>query len=405
MKVKFFFIILLGTTDNTLTKPIALLATALKNVASSSVSENGLLGPWLYKKYPKKLIAYDKNFKNTGAHVYQIKVLKQWQGDCWIHAFRNSLFIMDLALAPRKNFGAIYGDMINRDQYEAFIKYGCPLVGNVTRKFIEKQLTCRPHCIPEKSLEYEKNSLVFNYEPEFSQQTLENSTKTLDSIEKNHNNQQIIFDFTLLSEKINFQEDHIDRLITLMHNLKRNQNYCCSITFTSNYIQHEISLVIHKYNNTIEYLFSDSNNISFKGDNYSWHEGNVIYTQMMGKQKYAQWVSTFTNAINQFIFWIQNPEYFDAMMVRILYVFTMKQYYAYKQLNINTYGIDNWKRIAQYTVKELSKFYESLQSHKLLENDLYLSTYKKKYCSIIQEEQKQQQKSNLYQELLKKVCS
>ena len=148
-------------------------------------AEESLLGPWMVKNKPKNLVAYNENFDGKGNKVYQIEVLRQWKDDCWIHSFRNGMFIMDLALSPRKDFNKIYKDMITREQYEAFTKHGCPMVGTLSKNFIQQQLDCRPNCIPEKSLEYIGNTLYLNYEPTFDTQELEKAKNDLNSVENN----------------------------------------------------------------------------------------------------------------------------------------------------------------------------------------------------------------------------
>ena len=65
-------------------------AYGLKSIQPPKTEEK-LLGPWMVTHRPQDLIAYDKN-----KHIYQIKVLKQWKGDCWVHSFRNILYFLDL---------------------------------------------------------------------------------------------------------------------------------------------------------------------------------------------------------------------------------------------------------------------------------------------------------------------
>ena len=291
--------IVLGAINNLFTGPLDRLAAGLKNVSllqpkvtqQSTGTNNRLLGPWLLQHHPRKLIAYDKNFQNTGAQVYQIKVLRQWKGDCWVHAFRNALFIMDLVFAPRSEFDEIYHNMVDHKQYKAFTKYGCPRPGSVTRKFIEKQLDCRPTCIPENSLVYLRDSLIFDYEPHLK-------------------------DAALLADEYNRQWGNRNRLIELIHNLHNKKNYCCSITLTSGHIDHEMTLVIHKKNNVVEYLFSESNNISYKGDNFIEERGRTTVYYAMSQEDYLIMATTYSAAIARIIFWVNNPGYFNNLVKR-----------------------------------------------------------------------------------------
>jgi hypothetical protein len=91
------------------------------------------------------------------------------------------------------------------------------------------------------------------------------------------------------------------------------------------------------------------------------------------------------------------------MMVRILYKEAMEEYTQQKNYNINLYGKQNWRNIADFAVEQLEHFYTALKRHALLNNQLYQSTYKKIYCSDIKKEQSEQRKNKAYEKLLQKI--
>lgn len=456
---------------------LATLATALKSLDTNQLPKpitnpsSGLLGPWMLQNQPKKLIAYNENFNNQGAKVYQIKVLQQWVGDCWIHAFRNCIYVMDLALSPRQDFDHIYNNMVARNQYEAFIKHGCPKKGFVSPAFIQEQLDCIPHCIPTKSLEYLERTLSFEYRTPSTQQAKSIDT-LLNSREKKEPSQKVISDYALLTDSFNIQSTNIDRLITLMHGLHNNKDYCCGIYLGIVSMEHGVMLVINKNDGVYEYLFSDSNNMSFTGNNYTWKEGNTTITQNMSKQEYLKDMATFDASIAKIISFVHDQEHFndmvvralyakavenysekdlndtnyttgwkngiafgtkpfetfhndlkkynllnnslyvsvykplyDNLMVKLLYVIAMRDYYFQKNFNIEQFGMQNWKLISDFSVKYLTKFYDNLKQHGLLNNELYNSTYKKLYCNAIKKEQSEQNDSKkYYATLLQKIA-
>lgn len=453
------------------------LATALKSLDTNQLPKpitnpsSGLLGPWMLQNHPKKLIAYNENFNNQGAKVYQIKVLKQWVGDCWIHAFRNCIYVMDLALSPRKDFDHIYNNMVARNQYEAFTQHGCPKKGFVSPQFIKEQLDCIPHCIPTKSLEYLEKTLSFEYKTPDNMH-IKSIDTLLKSLEKKAPTQNAIFDYALLTDPFNLQSTNINRLITLIQGLHNNKDYCCGIYLGITAMEHGVMLVINKNNDWYEYLFSDSNNMSFTGNNYTWQEGNTTITQAMSKQDYIKDMATFDAALAKIISFVNDQHNFndttvrvlyakslenyrekdfndtnyttgwkngialstrdlesfhhnlkkynllhnalylsvykhlyENMMVKLLYIITMRDYYFQKNFNIEQFGMQNWKLISDFSVRYLTKFYDSLKQHGLLNNELYTSTYKKLYCTTIKKEQSEQNDTKkYYANLLQKIA-
>ena len=364
------------------------LTAALKDIAKSkpkiiekpAQQITGLLGPWMMQHHPDKIISYTTNFNNAGVPVYQIKVLRQWKGDCWIHALRNGLYIMDLAVKPRTDFNQIYNTMITRDFYTDFVKQSCPRPGFVTRKFIQEHLACIPNCVPEKSIEYIEQTLTFDFNPK-------------------------VDEYTSLTNKFNMHLEIIDRLITIIHGLQQNKNCCFCINFSIAAINHGVTVVVHKYNDKIEYLFADSNNMSFRGDNYTWQEGRTTFTQGMTKTEYQENAKIFSAAINQIVSFVQNPTHFDDLMVKILFKLTMDEFNRQKEYNIKESGRKNWGYLADFAVGYLAKFYEALQRYGLLNNQLYSSTYKKMYCDILKKEQKEQRGSRDYNQLINLACT
>lgn len=394
-------------------QPLAQQAAHTEIVRANSY---GLLGPWMLQNEINKLIAHDTNFQGTGAAVYQIKVIRQWKEDCWIHSFRNGLYILDLVRSPREKevFNQIYGNMVDREQYKKFTRdKSCPRLGYVTREFIQKQLDCRPACIPAQSLEYLSDVLTFFYEPSFDATVQETAAKTLRALGDSVTSEQLL-DYALLKETPNFEQrvsasldrppKPLERLIDLLHNLRTKEYYSCAINFLSKNINHEIVFVINKQgHNNIEYLFADSNNMSFKGDNYSVQRGDVTHYYMMDQKEYLQMVATFASAIRQIVSWVQHPERFDDLMVRMFYAQAFEEFHHQKKYNIDLSGADNWKYLQQFAVKYLEFFHTLLQKHGLLNNKLYQTTYKKAYCDFIKKEQQEQHQSNHYKKLLNKV--
>lgn len=389
------------------------LAIALKSVADSKPpistqpmsTGTNLLGSWMLKNYPQKLVAYDLNFDNKGDTVYQIEVLKQWTGDCWVHAFRNCIWIMDFIFSPRTDFTTLYGYMVSRNHYEAFIQHGCPRKGTISPDFIKEQLDCKPYCIPNDSLTYLAKTVSLNYEST-RQKSLQSIQNQLASLEHTTIPFQALATYAILTDDINAQPERLERLIDLIHAFHANKNYCFGIYLDIESIEHGVTLVINKANNHVEYFFADSNNMSFKGDNYTWREGNIIWTQDMSQQEYHGIATKFYNTIKHVIAWLNNPQEFDDMMVRILYQNALYEYNRQKNYNIKHYGKQNWKGLADFAVEYLEKFYTELKRHNLLNNSFYQSTYKQIYCSDIKKEQSEQKKSIHYTNLLKKIgCS
>lgn len=443
------------------------LAVALKGIAGLKPSvtpqttppvqqqtqqSNNLLGPWMLKNRHNKLVAYDPNFENQGAPIYQIEALHQEKEDCWIHAFRNCVYIMDLVLSPRSDFDIIYNNMTSEKQYAAFTKSGCPKNKTITRTFLQSQLKCRPECIPAKSLDYISHTLVIEYNP-VTHSILQGVQKRLALRENTTIALEKLAEYALLIIGTNEHPKFLDRFIALLHNLQTLSNYCCGFSLGIESINHEVCCVINKNNGAFEYLFCDSNNVSFMSKTFSdEEEKNMTFA--------------FRDALKQIMIWIAHPQEFDDMIIRILYeqaisnydanelapdadhtqgwtsqygfgtkelekayhtlqqyglshnqlylstyktlyenmlvkvlyASMMKDYYSFKQVNI-----ENWRESPDWATVELEKFYRALQQYNLLNNSLYQSTYKKLYCSTIKTEQSEQKKSKRYTKLLEKI--
>jgi hypothetical protein len=382
------------------------LMVKLEPVKPGPNKSEDFLGPWMVQNRPQDLITSTDDFENTGIPVYQVEVLKQWEGDCWVHAFRNSLYFIDLLASPRNQFDTIYKNMVSHDQYEKFTKHGCPNQGTVTREFIKEQLSCRPECIPQNSLDYIQNVLTFKYEPEFSQDQLSKTKQILTSREGVTLSDKDIFDYTLIALPFNIQENNLPRLFEIMYNFQSKSSYTGGFSILSHYTSHETTLVINKNNGNFECLFSDSNNMSFKGDNRIVTKGNKTVYFGVDENEYDNITRSFRAQIKQVLHFIQDFEAFNNLAVRILYEKMQAYFYRQKKHNIDNqdYGLEGWRvSTTVFSVNFLETFYTNIKKYNLLNNKLYTSIYKKLYCDLIKKEQAAQPQNEHYITLLKKV--
>ena len=359
----------------------------------------GLLGPWMVKNRPNDIIASDKN-----KHIYQIKVLKQWEGDCWVHSFRNILYFFDLINAPRKDFDDIYKNMVAREGYKAFTQYGCPLLGTVTRTLLEEQLSCRPTCIPQQSPEYLHNILTFSYEPKFSTELMKETQKLLEKLENRSISTQAAYEYLLVAQKFNIQSTNFARFLEIFYKMRNNKNYTIGFNLACGAINHGTTLVVHKYNDVVEYLFADSNNVSFTGNNKKTiNEKRETIYYVMTDTEYDLWKNTFTAEINQIISYIENQKSLDETLIRTLYKAIIDDYNDQKKFNIEQFGKENWKELGDFSAKLLEELYTKLKKYGLLKSDMYTSTYKKIYCDFITTEQHNHSDKKYHNALLKKI--
>lgn len=419
------------------------------------ISESALLGSWMLNHQPKKLIAH----KND---VYQIKVLKQWKGDCWMHSFRNCLYIMDLVISTRKDFNTIYINMVDHDQYKAFTEHGCESKKSIIEKLNKDEFICKPNCTPENSAVYLEKLVILEYVAPFNKNELKQTKDLLETTEKNSISEQAAIDYVAISDEFNLRPKTIDRLVKLFHEFNKKKNDYFGVNISIKSIDHDITLVVHKNNNKIEYLFSDSNNVSFTGNNKTTinEKGKKIY-YTMSDEEYDTWKNTFSAAIDQIKSFVENPEDFDNTILRMLYKEIMSDNFQYGKFStyitnfyekLNTYnllnnnlykliyknlfndrivqllydnaisyynlqknynisgdknykgaGIENWKNIADFGANNLEPFYTNIKKYDLEKNTAYTSIYKQKYCNFIKQEQAIHYDKKHHDKLLKKI--
>ena len=85
----------------------------------------------------------------------------------------------------------------------------------------------------------------------------------------------------------------------------------------------------------------------------------------MSEDEYKKNALVFSSGIKKIISFVENPQHFDDMMVRMLYALMMEKYEINK--------VD----------KTLSKFPQAIQTHNLTNNSLYQSIYKKAYEELM----------------------
>lgn len=327
--------------------------------AITHAADEGLLGPWLLEHHPETVLAYDDNFDNQGIHIYQIEVQTQQRGDCWIHAFRNCLYIIDGILSPREKFSSIYDHMVSRKQYKAFMKHGCPKKGN-EYQLIREQLACRPDCIPQNSPSYVKKITRFGYTNNFKKIDQQAMQEQLVMVE-NNDDAEDVFDALLLADN-NYPPTY-ERCKKFFHALHEHDDYLFAIELDIAAINHAVALIVHKDQGQIEYFYADSNNVLLQDARKI--SGRQKYSYDHGEQEIAL-------ALSKLIELIRAPQLFDDALVRALY-----------DRMVNPQKIRAELKLNQTMLYAVEDFYEQLKELKLLKNNLYAQAYAPAYCDYI----------------------
>lgn len=364
-----------------------LLSYFSKESGSEKVS-----GEWLMKKHPKDLVKIQLKkddslyWRDPKAEVYQIKVLQQSGPDCGRYAFWNMLYLMHIFSSQRGNFNEIYAKMLDQKQFEAFaLDLGCDLskgtsfnsIVDVWKKIKNAEISCMPKCIPETSKDYIAKMVFARYyrnwldwgikdvvfSPEFDVTQIEfrdKVKKEIGNIEKGkHGTSLQEWDIEQIASDVSFFASSMNVIGKFTSYL---QLFCDKKTtddllpfYIGTWIggykysegAHAVVLLAQKRRGKIEYFFADSNNYPF-GDIY---DGRAIL-------KTVDLIIAFT----------QNLEYFYDTVVRYKYYSNMFRY-------------REWPDIVA-----LEKYYDELNEYKLLDNKLYLSTYKPLLCKFINDE-------------------
>ena len=236
------------------------VALAFQNISNQKIEKDSypLLGPQLLgKKYKNETIIVDSDAERN---IYQIRVIdqtliKNGGGHCGFHSQRNVLYIVDMIKSPFKEFDSLYKQMLNKDKFLEWNK----AVRKVTKSGLEE---CSGAVISQSDLQ------------EIAKEAPDAFPKNMDTTKIVHGNlifyKDTVEDFTEQIKKYESMSDVNDiqknaHAFVLYEKIVPND-----AIIMDNFIMpikidvlpeedgHGVTLVIHKYNKRVEYLFADS---------------------------------------------------------------------------------------------------------------------------------------------------
>jgi len=245
------------------------LASAFQNISIQKTEKDSypLLGPKLVgKKYNNENIIIDSDEKRK---IYQIRVIDQssisgGRDQCGYHAQRNVLYFVDIIKSSFKDFDKIYGQMFNEKSFLDWNKVVSEVAGcertelgititqqqlqEIIKKLSDSFLT---NVADTRIL----NAYLFNYEEdfEFYKEKIQKYELGVIDRDKKAASATVLAGFYFMGNK--GRED-----VLFLNDIKYLDNFIVPIKLdvNNNDVSHATTLVVHKYNNELEYLFADS---------------------------------------------------------------------------------------------------------------------------------------------------
>jgi len=246
------------------------LAAAFQDISAQKSEKDGylLLGPQLVgKKYNNENIIIDSDEKRK---IYQIRVIDQTSikggsMQCGFQSQRNILYIADMIRSPFKDFDSLYGQMLKEKRFLDWNQavseiIGCDIkqLGNtITKKELPEISKKAPDSFPKNMVNANIIEFDFYYGDEIIMEQLKIYEHYIEKYEKLSKKEEVGKKARLARAYI--QNNRKGRLFVEESLPIKFKNYIILIQMSVyTFMGHAVSLVIHKYNDTYEFLFADS---------------------------------------------------------------------------------------------------------------------------------------------------